>query len=456
MNKKTLLKIAKTIYLQDIVSKQIYAALFNPNSFFDNKLGDFRAAERLQSVYAAFIGQKQRLDKNGSVPIQFLQKNGLNIKIFKFLWGDYHKCSQQVMAVMPLNKAAMYLTSIQSFIDSKAGQNGIKQVFSRFVNKYTQYIDEMKKTKNGSSVKDQKKAAVSFVNQLNDQINSFYGMASRLFKVISQQNNTLINNVNNIKQSLQRFKNQIQTKQNFTIQDLYDMEQFTGYYEIGDYVDQINAVLADDFMIKIVDSLTTHASRMNMLNKMYDYAKDYAENAQNQQDKQIALYAKQAIQTCNTTKQLNRFDLTKRQFLDKNGKQRTVSQYNLQDRFNIVDRQYIENKQNPYQQQSRVRYVKNSFISFVSGFSKRIKKDVFEQGITNYLLNQFGQNELNEMQREQLQQLRDIQQSIVQDSKNKDNFDYVIKSTDGWLYYQDFVEYEPELMKQIKQTVEYF
>ena len=80
MNKNDILKIAKSLYLQEIISRQLFAK-FDPNKQLDFLDGSFaRLSQRVQSIFYGFIGSRQ--DPRKKFP-QIVEKNGMKFKIHK-------------------------------------------------------------------------------------------------------------------------------------------------------------------------------------------------------------------------------------------------------------------------------------------------------------------------------------------------------------------------------------
>ena len=78
MNKKDLIMIARALYLQQTISRQLFAKFDFTEEINENSGSFARLSQALQSVFFGFIGSKQRTPYP-----QIIQKNGMMFKIHK-------------------------------------------------------------------------------------------------------------------------------------------------------------------------------------------------------------------------------------------------------------------------------------------------------------------------------------------------------------------------------------
>lgn len=82
MKKNDFLKIARSVYMQDKIAKQLYAALFNPNQSFNNELGDFSGGHftTFYGLFSIFTGSEKARNTTGVN--QFITKEQDTYKIY--------------------------------------------------------------------------------------------------------------------------------------------------------------------------------------------------------------------------------------------------------------------------------------------------------------------------------------------------------------------------------------
>ena len=80
MKKDNLLKIARSIFLQDSVSRQLYAAMYNLGDPINEDLGSFvgRTPDTLYKLFGVFVGSQPESNS------QFIEKNGDSFKVYPY------------------------------------------------------------------------------------------------------------------------------------------------------------------------------------------------------------------------------------------------------------------------------------------------------------------------------------------------------------------------------------
>ena len=79
MKKDNLLKIARSIFLQDSISRQLYAAMYNLGDLINEDLGSFSGQPKtLYKLFEVFIGSSPESN------FQFIEKNGDSFKVYPF------------------------------------------------------------------------------------------------------------------------------------------------------------------------------------------------------------------------------------------------------------------------------------------------------------------------------------------------------------------------------------
>ena len=442
MKKQDLIKIARTIYLQNIVSKQLFAATYNHlKDNLNKQLGSLRTTQKLSTCYQAFVGSQQRA---GSQKLQFIKKQGMNFIIYK-LNLTMSSVSSQVLTTLPLQRISWFLTTLQSFISTQAAGESIQKVLQALSKTSSKMVDQIKLGKNGrNKTIDDQQIIDGYIQLLQQQFQKFNGLANKLGKMISTEDSVFSSSLNEIQNSISELNSHNQNNE----LSLQNPQLLNGKLQvINNACKTILQLLKNSNAKYALKSISTNASRINMLSKIYNQAVDIVQNVQ---DESVAFFARQiqtAIQTCNDTKDLMDFDAD-------------LATKNLQDYWEIVDRSYIkqdqfgnkviDNKQQ-YQMQNGVRYAKNSFVSFLGGYLKRISTTIFDQALTSFMQTYNIDQNLYEKFEQLDSTAQWIKEKIINDKK--DEFD--LKSNNDVFFYSDFVQTQPQLMEQLKQLSEY-
>ena len=143
MNKNDILMIARSLYLQQSISRQLFAK-FDPNKQLDFLDGSFNGAPaKLVDKFNVFIGSNDNVNKNGKI-LQFIKKDGQKFTVYG-LTKDSQVNFNYSHSITGWNRLALYLSSIsaQIVVGSNSFHSKLKnlwallntQIYNKYENK---------------------------------------------------------------------------------------------------------------------------------------------------------------------------------------------------------------------------------------------------------------------------------------------------------------------------------
>ena len=188
MNKNDILKIAKSLYLQEIISRQLFAK-FDPNKQLDFLDGSFaRLSQKVQSIFYGFIGSRQ--DPRKKFP-QIVEKNGMKFKIHKINLDN--SVSNQIYnnAQYNIHQVAFILRKLYVTVQ-KGGDLSFKESIKNIKDVYLEIYQENRLVEKINT----------YVQDLNFSLNKYKGNISIYLKVDTNDTTyTLFTYEGNIKKS---------------------------------------------------------------------------------------------------------------------------------------------------------------------------------------------------------------------------------------------------------------
>lgn len=451
MNINKINQITKSIFLYDIISKQIFKALRNKNINVRDELGSFITSERLGSCYWSFIGSQ---NDSRTKAIQFIKKKGMLFDIYKIDFTNKTASDSIAYSNLQLNQLSSKLSDIQGFIGANSGNNGLQKSVKYLYQQTTKFYDQIVKGRNGNNKnKSFQSVFQTYFSTLNSRYKLIEDYSVKLNQILLD--NEIIENVNNIKNGLENLNSQV-VNLNYTIDQI----------ELFQLLDPINKAcqnLQTYFILHQSDfkQIGTNASRMNMLNEIYiRVTTQSTDQSVSESVRQFAKIVKNAIQNhdTNITMQRQNFDLTWK---------------NLQDYYEIFDRSYIKyqngmrvvDNKKQYELQNSQRVHLNSLKLFLQGSMATISYKTFDNALTNLMLKQSDIQDENYVSLidddlyNKLQDLLDLIQQLKSQIDNK-NSNYMLKSEIDketneikTLHYSDLIQLNSQLMNSIKEIL---
>ena len=470
MNKKDLIKIARTIYLQDSISSEIYAAMYNIGEPINQGLGSYRSAQGLDSCFQAFMGSKQRTPQ-----LQFVEKNGDKYSIHKIKLQSLSTSDEFAAKDLSLRKVSYILRRLGAFLTTNVGSESLEKLLESLVKKVTKTTKQISSGKNGKNQFkniDSQDVLQSYIDMINDNAKKIEIAIERLGKIVDVQQGKFFNLIQQFKNSINKINDDFNNGKldlngdnaNNLTADFADIH--TACLSISQFINNANVA-------KALKSISKNASRLNMLNTIYNQVCQQQDNSDSEEQRGFASLIKQAIESCNNNVQLNK-------------EYANIAKVNLQNRYNLIDRSYIDYENNTidrkkqYQLQNSKRYNVNAFILFLNGRQNNIATNVFEKAISQ-LMNQADTDQLYDALQKldndveilkKAIQVRDANKNMSEGLIKKSDYDKImqdnrkllndyknvdfsmIESNDKSLYYSDIEMFDPQVLSDLQKQLD--
>lgn len=372
MNKNDVLRIAKSLYLQEMISRQLFAK-FDPNKQLGMLDGSFaRLPQRIQAVFYGFIGSRQRT----KYP-QIVQKNGMKFKIHKI--NTDNTVSEQIYnnTEYDINQVAFILRKL--YVTAQKGG------YLSFKNSIKQVEDLWNKPLMRKTNKERCQTIIDKFQQIKQVFIAISDLIVGDIDYISQIRN-LQEEIGKLKkfQKLDKESQQYKQTDSLVKNFIANFKQFVNNKQ--SYVQVINMAV----------------NRLKAFVQLYNTIKSELQNEENQKLE----YILRAMQQCNTNKQIGQ----------------TLNEFNLKE---YLDKSYTDLTQQDNAIQAFIRFVKNIDNSSIE--VKPLNSAIqYYLNLPNGVISQNTKNTL-----EQLKQFNEeFQEKLQLDKKSEDP---VINGTCGVL-----------------------
>ena len=246
INKNDFTRIAKSIYLQQMVARQIYAA-FNPEKDDIAGLGSMlQISQKLRNNFSVFIGSENTDSEN---VLQFIKKDGDNYKVYG-LQVNGKVCDKNFIVFNSLNKLINALIFSSSTIVSQGTSfNSNLQQLNALLNNQKLYSDYMDKQSEKQVYANNTDKSIAKQQIALDIINRWLKDINKVLEDMkNQMERILLFKINNNQQGILSYISDIEVIINSSSSDYLSKVDFSK--DVDNIVDQIKRSITQNSSIQ--------------------------------------------------------------------------------------------------------------------------------------------------------------------------------------------------------------